>query len=107
MPSRRALDPATHQEWIGYQCRMVDRAVDLLAGLVGEHGAELAFSRQSPELGLVVNLVGLVHEAGGSVALDALRARFRSRLAEDLGREELATTLGDLGFRIADVGGGA
>src|SRR5688572_8362501 len=102
--SRRALDPATHGEWVACQDRLVNRAVELLSGLVEEHGAELAFSPQSPELGLVRNLVGLVHEAGGSVATDALRSRLRRRLAEDLGGEELATALGDLGFRIADVG---
>jgi hypothetical protein len=102
--SRRAMDPRTREEWIHYQSRIVDRAVDLLSGLVEEHGPELAFSRQSPELGLVVNLVGLVHEAGGSVATDALRSRLRRRLADDLGGEELATALGDLGFRIRDVG---
>jgi hypothetical protein len=100
------MDPRDHQEWVGYQCRMVDKAAELLAGLVEDLGADLAFSPQSPELGLVRNLIALVVDAGGSVALDALRARLRRRLVEDLERDELATALGDLALRIADVGGG-
>jgi hypothetical protein len=107
MSSSRGLRPATHAEWVHYQERIVGRAVELLGGLVEEHGPDLAFSPQSPELALVRNLVGLVHEAGGSVATDALRSRLRRRLVEVLGREELAVALGDLGFRIQDIVGGA
>jgi hypothetical protein len=47
MSSSRGLRPITHGEWIAYQARLVDKTVELLAGLCEEHGAELAFSRQS------------------------------------------------------------
>jgi hypothetical protein len=105
--SRPGMQPKTHAEWVHYQDRMVNRVVALLAGLVEELGPELAFSPQSPEVSLVRNLVAIAGDAGGSVALDAVRSRLRRRLAEDLGREELATALTDLSFRIRDVGGGA
>ena len=98
MTSSRGLNPQTRQEWIHFQHRATDRAVDLLAGLVEEHGAELA---------LVRNVVGLVRNAGGLVALDALRYRLRARLSGDLSPEELATAVGDLAFRIRDSISGA
>jgi hypothetical protein len=107
MISPRAMAPRDHQEWVAYQARLVDKAVSMLAGLVEEHGPELALSRQSPEHALVHNLVGLVHEAGGSVATDALRSRLRRRLADDLGRDELAAVMGDLSSRIRDSVSGA
>jgi hypothetical protein len=98
------LSPQTRAEWVHYLNRVTNRAVDLLASLVEDLGPALAFSPQSPEVEMVRSLIALVHDAGGSVALDCLRARLRRRLAGVLCRAELGKAMGDLQSRIADAG---
>ena len=94
----------THQAWVLDQQRAVAKCVAMLVDLLEELGKDLVFSPQSPEIGLVRNLLRIALEVGGEVALDSVCRRVQSHLAED----ELdpdGSVMAALLSRIADVGG--
>jgi hypothetical protein len=84
----------------------VRKVVDMLLGLVQEHGPDLAFAAKGPEIALVHNLLRIALEAGGSVALDAVARRLQKHL-DRLELDPEGDAMATLARRVEDVGGRA